>query len=333
MKKKHPDAILLFRVGDFYEIFGEDAVQASDILGITLTRRQNGIDSRIELAGFPHHALDMYLPKLVRAGKRVAICEQLEDPKLKRIPEKKADAPKPTPKTSKVTDTPLIAQFKEIKGEHPDALVLFRIGDFYETFGKDAVEASEVLGITLTRRLNGKADTIELAGFPQHALDAYLPKLIAAGNKVALCEESNDNIHKMKVAEIVTPQDKAQKKVEPKLEAPKTSADPPKPEPVKEIETDGGPDYTDNPDPRLFAYNLFGELEPIQKKNNRRQYKEKPEEKTRPAPRAEDKPVKAPAFRKLSEKELEFYGALNWDDNPPINGFYEAMMSIAHRQM
>ena len=333
MKKKHPDAILLFRVGDFYEIFGEDAVQASEILGITLTRRQNGIDSRIELAGFPHHALDVYLPKLVRAGKRVAICEQLEDPKLKRTPEKKADAPKPAPKTSKVTDTPLIAQFKEIKGEHPDALVLFRIGDFYETFGKDAVEASEVLGITLTRRLNGKADTIELAGFPQHALDAYLPKLIAAGKTVALCEESNDNIHKMTVAEIVTPQDKAQKKVEPKPEAPKISADPPKPEPVKEIETDGGPDYTDNPDPRLFAYNLFGELEPIQKKNNRRQYKEKPEEKTKPAPRAEDKPVKTPAFRKLNEKELEFYGALNWDDNPPINGFYEAMMSIAHRQM
>ena len=333
MKKKHPDAILLFRVGDFYEIFGEDAVQASDILGITLTRRQNGIDSRIELAGFPHHALDVYLPKLVRAGKRVAICEQLEDPKLKRTPEKKADAPKPAPKTSKVTDTPLIAQFKEIKGEHPDALVLFRIGDFYETFGKDAVEVSEVLGITLTRRLNGKADTIELAGFPQHALDAYLPKLIAAGKTVALCEESNDNIHKMTVAEIVTPQDKAQKKVEPKPEAPKISADPPKPEPVKEIETDGGPDYTDNPDPRLFAYNLFGELEPIQKKNNRRQYKEKPEEKPKPAPRAEDKPVKTPAFRKLNEKELEFYGALNWDDNPPINGFYEAMMSIAHRQM
>lgn len=81
MKKKHPDAILLFRVGDFYEIFGKDAVEASEILGITLTRRQSGIDSRIELAGFPHHALDTYLPKLVRAGKRVAICEQLEDPK------------------------------------------------------------------------------------------------------------------------------------------------------------------------------------------------------------------------------------------------------------
>ena len=89
MKKKHPDAVLLFRVGDFYEIFGKDAVTASEILGITLSRRQTGIDSRIELAGFPHHALDTYLPKLVRAGKRVAICEQLEDPKLKKTPRQK----------------------------------------------------------------------------------------------------------------------------------------------------------------------------------------------------------------------------------------------------
>lgn len=82
MKKKHPDAILLFRVGDFYETFSEDAITASQILGITLTRRANGTAQSVELAGFPHHALDTYLPKLVRAGKRVAICEQLEDPKL-----------------------------------------------------------------------------------------------------------------------------------------------------------------------------------------------------------------------------------------------------------
>lgn len=82
MKKKHPDAILLFRVGDFYETFSDDAIAASEILGITLTRRANGKAMSVELAGFPHHALDTYLPKLVRAGKRVAICEQLEDPKL-----------------------------------------------------------------------------------------------------------------------------------------------------------------------------------------------------------------------------------------------------------
>ena len=82
MKAKHPDAILLFRVGDFYETFSDDAIEASEILGITLTRRANGVAQYVELAGFPHHALDSYLPKLVRAGKRVAICEQLEDPKL-----------------------------------------------------------------------------------------------------------------------------------------------------------------------------------------------------------------------------------------------------------
>ena len=82
MKSKHPDAILLFRVGDFYETFSDDAIEASEILGITLTRRANGSAQYVELAGFPHHALDSYLPKLVRAGKRVAICEQLEDPKL-----------------------------------------------------------------------------------------------------------------------------------------------------------------------------------------------------------------------------------------------------------
>jgi DNA mismatch repair protein MutS len=82
IKSKHPDAILLFRVGDFYETFSEDAIASAEILGITLTRRANGSAQFVELAGFPHHALDTYLPKLVRAGKRVAICDQLEDPKL-----------------------------------------------------------------------------------------------------------------------------------------------------------------------------------------------------------------------------------------------------------
>ncbi|MBK7214168.1 MAG: DNA mismatch repair protein MutS [Bacteroidales bacterium] len=82
IKAKYPDAILLFRVGDFYETFGEDAIKASEILGIILTRRANGSAQYIELAGFPHHSLDTYLPKLVRAGFRVAICDQLEDPKL-----------------------------------------------------------------------------------------------------------------------------------------------------------------------------------------------------------------------------------------------------------
>ena len=82
-KAQHPDAVLLFRCGDFYETYGDDAVVASKILGITLTKRNNGGSTTVtEMAGFPHHALDTYLPKLIRAGKRVAVCDQLEDPKL-----------------------------------------------------------------------------------------------------------------------------------------------------------------------------------------------------------------------------------------------------------
>ena len=81
IKVKHPSALLLFRVGDFYETFGEDAIKASKILGIILTKRKNGSASHIELAGFPHHSINTYLPKLVKAGERVAICDQLEDPK------------------------------------------------------------------------------------------------------------------------------------------------------------------------------------------------------------------------------------------------------------
>lgn len=84
MKAKHPEALLLFRCGDFYETYGEDAAIAAGILGITLTRRNNSVENSVEMAGFPHHALDTYLPKLIRAGKRVAICDQLEDPKKKR---------------------------------------------------------------------------------------------------------------------------------------------------------------------------------------------------------------------------------------------------------
>ena len=82
LKAKHPDAVMLFRCGDFYETYSTDAIVAAEILGITLTKRANGIGKTIEMAGFPHHALDTYLPKLVRAGKRVAICDQLEDPKM-----------------------------------------------------------------------------------------------------------------------------------------------------------------------------------------------------------------------------------------------------------
>ena len=256
--------------------------------------------------------------------------------------------PKETPKAEKkssLTNTPLMQQYQEMKKKHPDAVLLFRVGDFYEIFGEDAVKASEILGITLTRRANGGSDKyIELAGFPHHALDTYLPKLVRAGHRVAICEQLEDPKLKrnpqQKVVETVTPNQPPKAKTKP-VEPPKPEPEPieapkvePKPEPSKEIETDGRPDYSDNPDPRLFAYNLFGELEPIQQKNNRRQQMTKPEEKPKPAnPSTEAKPVKATGFRKLTDKELELYGSLNWDDNPPINGFYEAMMSIAHAQI
>lgn len=84
MKQKHPDAVLLFRVGDFYETYNADAIDCANILGLPVSVRQLNAVSSLSLVGFPHHALDTYLPKLVRAGRRVAICEQLEDPKLSK---------------------------------------------------------------------------------------------------------------------------------------------------------------------------------------------------------------------------------------------------------
>ena len=175
--------------------------------------------------------------------------------------------PKETPKVKKkssLTNTPLMQQYQEMKKKHPDAILLFRVGDFYEIFGKDAVTASEILGITLTRRQTGIDSRIELAGFPHHALDTYLPKLVRAGKRVAICEQLEDpklkKTPKQKVVETVTPNQPP--KVEPK---PDPKPEPPKAELAKEIETDGRPDYTNNPDPRLYAYNLFGELEPIGK--------------------------------------------------------------------
>ena len=245
--------------------------------------------------------------------------------------------PKETPKAEKkssLTNTPLVQQYQKMKKKHPDAILLFRIGDFYEIFGEDAVKASEILGITLIRRANGRDKYIELAGFPHHALDTYLPKLVRAGQRVATCEQLEDpkltKTAKQKVVEIVTPNAQQAATEEPvKTEPVKTE--------VKEIETDGGPDYSDNPDPRLFAYNLFGELEPRDAPKHQRpsvpkkETEEKPVEK--PKPWADAKPLPINKFRPLTDKELEFYGSLNWDDNPPINGFYEAMMSIAYAQL
>lgn len=112
--------------------------------------------------------------------------------------------------TKAVTETPLMKQYNAIKTKYPGALLLFRVGDFYETFGQDAVAASKVLGIVLTKRGNGSASEIELAGFPHHALDSYLPKLVRAGHRVAICDQLEDprfvkGIVKRGVTELVTP--------------------------------------------------------------------------------------------------------------------------------
>jgi len=111
---------------------------------------------------------------------------------------------------SKIVETPLMRQYFKVKAEHPDALLLFRVGDFYETFGEDAVTASRVLGIVLTKRANGTAQFVELAGFPHHALDNYLPKLVRSGFKVAVCDQLEDpkltkKIVKRGITELVTP--------------------------------------------------------------------------------------------------------------------------------
>ena len=111
---------------------------------------------------------------------------------------------------SEIVETPMMKQFNEIKAQHPDAILLFRCGDFYETFSEDAIKASQILGITLTRRANGAGKSIELAGFPHHALDTYLPKLVRAGMRVAICDQLEDpkltkKIVKRGVTELVTP--------------------------------------------------------------------------------------------------------------------------------
>ena len=113
-------------------------------------------------------------------------------------------------KKKEIAETPLMKQYNAIKAKYPDALLLFRVGDFYETFGEDAIKASRILGIVLTRRANGAAAYIELAGFPHHSVDTYLPKLVKAGHRVAICDQLEDpkltkKIVKRGVTELVTP--------------------------------------------------------------------------------------------------------------------------------
>lgn len=142
IKAKYPDALLLFRVGDFYETFGEDAIRCAKILDIVLTKRANGAASHIELAGFPHHALDTYLPKLVRAGLRVAICDQLEDPKMTKTIVKRGVTELVTPGVA-LNDEVLSAKSNNfLMAVHPDgdlygiALLDISTGEFFVSEGK-----------------------------------------------------------------------------------------------------------------------------------------------------------------------------------------------------
>ena len=112
--------------------------------------------------------------------------------------------------SSKSTETPLMVQYNQIKAEYPGALLLFRMGDFYETFGEDAIKVSKILNIVLTKRSNGAAAEVELAGFPYHSLDTHLPKLVRAGHRVAICDQLEDaklakGLVKRGVTELVTP--------------------------------------------------------------------------------------------------------------------------------
>lgn len=143
IKAKYPDALLLFRVGDFYETFGQDAIKASNILGIVLTRRANGAASYVELAGFPHHSIDTYLPKLVRAGQRVAICDQLEDPKLTKKIVKRGVTELVTPGVSfndKVlnhNENNFLASIHLLPKNSGIAFLDISTGEFYLTQGAD----------------------------------------------------------------------------------------------------------------------------------------------------------------------------------------------------
>ncbi|MDE6057803.1 MAG: DNA mismatch repair protein MutS, partial [Muribaculaceae bacterium] len=176
MKKKHPDAILLFRVGDFYETFSEDAIEASSILGITLTRRANGSAQSVELAGFPHHALDTYLPKLVRAGKRVAICEQLEDPKLTKKLVKRGITELVTPGVNTNDASMEGAEKNFLAGVH-----FKRTGK-----GKPVRAGIAFLDITTGEFIAAETDPVEL----DKLLSAFAPKeLLRMSGTRELCSE------------------------------------------------------------------------------------------------------------------------------------------------
>ena len=282
IKNAYPDALVLFRLGDFYEAFDDDAQVASRELEITLTSRSMGKNLKIPMAGVPAHALDSYLVRLVKKGYKVAICEQLSDPATSKgllerdvvrvvtpgtvletalldqnannylvavvqegpqvglayvdastgefavtqtTPEKvhlelsrldPAEILVPDPEQSPAETGLSLLPGREpespldIKNAYSDALVLFRLGDFYEAFDDDAQVASRELEITLTSRSMGKNLKIPMAGVPAHALDSYLVRLVKKGYKVAICEQLSDpatskGLLERDVVRVVTP--------------------------------------------------------------------------------------------------------------------------------
>jgi DNA mismatch repair protein MutS len=165
IKAKHPQALLLFRVGDFYETFGEDAIIASKILGIVLTQRKNGAAGAVELAGFPHHSLDTYLPKLVRAGQRVAICDQLEDPKMTKKIVKRGVTELVTPGVSfndQVLDTKKNNFLCSIHfGKNATGISFLDVstGEFLVAQGEDDYIEKLIQGLAPTEIIYNKKDT------------------------------------------------------------------------------------------------------------------------------------------------------------------------------
>lgn len=164
-----------------------------------MTTSNEYIDSSVELKTTTDGVTESVVEGATEGVTDVA--QSIKEPK----PKKRA-----TKQPKEYVETPLMKQYYSIKAVHPDAILLFRVGDFYETFGEDAIKASSILGITLTRRANGAASYVELAGFPYHAVDTYLPKLVRSGARVAICEQLEDpkttkGIVKRGVVELVTP--------------------------------------------------------------------------------------------------------------------------------
>ena len=173
MKAKHPDAILLFRVGDFYETFSTDALEASEILGITLTRRANGVAQYVELAGFPHHALDTYLPKLIRAGVRVGFCDQLDSKVMKEYPSDEKEAKPETDETKVQEKSKPSEDIETLKAQHKKEIETLKAQ--YEEQMKDLRAECE----ELEQGYNNFADVRLIINESIEALKGEIPSTLA----------------------------------------------------------------------------------------------------------------------------------------------------------